>query len=627
MMFDEISRWREGTPPSFSFVPPFLFHRRSIRQFSAQFDWNPYYPPQISFDTMEQHPMSLQSPNGSPGMDSASSNGFPPRHIEGQCVHRCSLSKTTPPQMVFYHQASRCEWHQQRGGPTGPSLYNPSKHGPNAMSFMTPSPAPRQTMANPMISGSERSLSQATFNSSEYSEQDLQNRADSNRSLEIANEDSGYSVSDSVEYVSPIREEVVSESEGDVSGNMVCDDLHTQSNSDSGFDSEKMHDMHLKFTIYSQQGVNPARGPTAFKSRGKPKYFTHVFKGKKYPINVANNDFAILKARLFELSNLMGEKSQGNSFIFHAADSTNSVDIIGYINTHNVYNKGAEELIRTNEDVQNFFQAVLKNPKKISGFDVSMHDPSKKDRQVELDISIGQHKLQAKNLTSNVPTNESDLAHATPEDPVDKAMAALMLKYSTAQNNTSEGWRVYKQDDLTKVMQLNFQQMDVWAKKMVSNPDSVTVDIPPVMDGFQWVDLKNPLTLQTPNTLTKRPTYDPLEKYPIGGIAEAQGYDIEVDPYDLDRVRNHTTMEEYMEFASVRVQARYEACRILMEHDIDSFDFFLYPEVTSLQAIMEMGIKRGTAMRLMHCARRFFQHLLNEEKANSPGHSGSRMVI
>ncbi|KAH9811448.1 hypothetical protein DFH28DRAFT_867141, partial [Melampsora americana] len=65
-------------------------------------------------------PISFQSPNGSTGMASAQSDGFPPRHIEGQCVHRCTLSKTTPPQMVFYHQASRCEWHQQRGGPTGP---------------------------------------------------------------------------------------------------------------------------------------------------------------------------------------------------------------------------------------------------------------------------------------------------------------------------------------------------------------------------------------------------------------------------------------------------------------------------------------------------------------------------
>ncbi|KAH9814394.1 hypothetical protein DFH28DRAFT_826624, partial [Melampsora americana] len=84
-----------------------------------------------------------QTPNGSTGMASSQSEGFPPRHIEGQCVHRCTLLKTTPPQMVFYHQASRCEWHQQRGGPTGPSLYNPSAQVGHNMAFMTPSPGSR----------------------------------------------------------------------------------------------------------------------------------------------------------------------------------------------------------------------------------------------------------------------------------------------------------------------------------------------------------------------------------------------------------------------------------------------------------------------------------------------------
>ncbi|KAH9817683.1 hypothetical protein DFH28DRAFT_1156052 [Melampsora americana] len=538
-----------------------------------------------------------------------------------------TLSKTTPPQMVFYHQASRCEWHQQRGGPTRPSLYDPSAQGPNAMAFMTPTPVCRPPLAHPNVSASEQSLSQGTFHSTEISEVEVQTRADRNRSLEDTFDDSGFSVSDSLEYVSPNREVVVSDSEEDESGDMICDDLNTQSNSVSGFDSEKMHDLHLKFTIFSQQGVNPARGPTALKTRGKPKYYTHVFKGKQFPINVANYDFAILKARLFELSNLMGEKAAGNSFIFEAANSTKSVDLVGYINTHHVYNKAAEKLIRTNDDVKNFFQAVLSNPKKISGIDVSMQDPSKKDKQVELDISIGQHKLQARNLSSNVTTNESDLAHSTPEDPVDKAMAALMLKYSTAQNNTSEGWRVYKQDDLTKVMQLNFQQMDVWAKHMVSNPNAVTVDIPPNVDGFQWVDLKNPLSMQTPTEVTKRNTYDTFPKHAIGGIAEAQGYDIEVDPYDLDRIRTHATMLDYMAFASVREEKRKEVCQILMEHDIEYFDAFLYPEETDLKAIMQMGIKRGTAMRLMNCARRFFQHLINEEKGNSPGLLDSSMVI
>ncbi|KAH9807507.1 hypothetical protein DFH28DRAFT_857503, partial [Melampsora americana] len=51
-------------------------------------NWLTYFSPQISIETMDQHPMCLQSPNGSTGMDSAPSDRFPPRHIEGQCVHR-----------------------------------------------------------------------------------------------------------------------------------------------------------------------------------------------------------------------------------------------------------------------------------------------------------------------------------------------------------------------------------------------------------------------------------------------------------------------------------------------------------------------------------------------------------
>ncbi|KAH9817704.1 hypothetical protein DFH28DRAFT_1156181 [Melampsora americana] len=461
--------------------------------------------------------------------------------------------------------ASRCEWHQQRGGPTGPSLYNPSAQGQNPIAFMTPPPGSRPAFPNPNISASDRSLSQATFSSSEYSDLEVQNRSDPDRSLE--HDDRARSVSESLEYVSLVREHTISHSEDEGSGNMICD----QSNSETGLDLEKMHNLHLKFTIYSQQGVNPARGPTAFKSRGKPKYFTHIFKGKKFPINIANYDFEILKARLFELANQMGEKAEGNSFIFQAADLTNSVDFIGYINTHNIYNKGAEQLIQTNEDVKNFFLAVLSNPKKISGIEVSMHDPSKKEKQVELDISIGQHKLQARNLSSNVPTNKSDLAHSTPEDPVDKAMAALMLKYSTANNNTSEGWRV-------------------------TNPECVTVDVPPTMAGFQWVDLKNPLILQTANTNRQRVTYEHPTKFPIGGIAEAQGFDIELDPYDVKQVRTHASMEDYMEFALVRMEIQHEACRILLEHKIDSFNVFLYPKQTDLTAILNMGITRGTAI-------------------------------
>ncbi|KAH9820380.1 hypothetical protein DFH28DRAFT_1121591 [Melampsora americana] len=384
---------------------------------------------------MDQPRMPFESLNGSIGIESSPSNGFPPQHIKGQCVHRwpSTISKTTPPQMVFYHQAIRCKWHQQRGGPIGPSLYNPSAHGANPVAFMTPSPGSRPTFPLQNLSQSDRSV------------------------LETTKNDSGFLVSDSLEYVS----NGVSKSEANGSVNMICEDLHPQLNSDS--------------------------------------------------------------------------------------------------------------------------------------------EPSKKDKQVELDISIGQHKLQAGNLTSNVPTNESDLAHLTPKDPVNKAMAALMLKYSTAKNNTSEGWRVYKQDDLTKVMQRK-QANDYFLPMQVSNPNSVTVDIPHNMEGFKWVDLKNPLVMQTPTSTTKRAAYDTISNFNIGGIAEAQGYNIELDPYNVDCVRTNATMDKYMVFALVQVQSHDEARQILLQHDIEFFDAFLYPELTNMDAMVEMGIKRGTAMRLMNCA-------------------------
>ncbi|KAH9814188.1 hypothetical protein DFH28DRAFT_1222044 [Melampsora americana] len=182
----------------------------------------------------------------------------------------------------------------QRGGPTGPSMYNPSAHAPNPIAFITPPPGSHPTFPNPNVSASDHSLSQATFNSSEYSNIEILNRANPNQSLE--HNESARLVSDSLEYISPVREDANSDSQDNDSGNMICD----HANSDSGLELETMHDVHLKFTIYSQQGVSPARGPTAFKSCGKPKYFTHIFKGKKFPINLGNYNFAILKARLFK---------------------------------------------------------------------------------------------------------------------------------------------------------------------------------------------------------------------------------------------------------------------------------------------------------------------------------------
>ncbi|KAH9822147.1 hypothetical protein DFH28DRAFT_922473 [Melampsora americana] len=162
-------------------------------------------------------------------------------------IRQSTLSKTTPPQMVFYHQARRCKWHQQHGGPKGPSLYTPSAHGPNPIAFMTPSPGSLPTLSNPNLSASDQSLSCATFNLSEFSDFEVQKVADQNLILKSTYNDSALLVLDELEYVLPIREHVLFNPEDNL----------------SGFQLEKMHDLHLKFGIYSQEGVKPTRGLTA----------------------------------------------------------------------------------------------------------------------------------------------------------------------------------------------------------------------------------------------------------------------------------------------------------------------------------------------------------------------------
>ncbi|EGF97875.1 uncharacterized protein MELLADRAFT_114021 [Melampsora larici-populina 98AG31] len=388
---------------------------------------------------------------------------------------------------------------------------------------------------------------------------------------------------------------------------------------------EVMHGLWLKYVVHSRQGVDPARGPSAAKNLA-PKMFIHTFKACKFAVNINSDSFLDLKEQLFVYSDQMGKNAKGNSFIFKAADATNSVAYIAYIHSHEVYSKAAAIELTCDDDVKQFFLAISTHPKQTSGIDVLMEDPTKKKSEAEKNLSIGQHQLQAKNINANMLTSTLDLAHATPEDPVDTDLAALMVKYSTAKNNNAEGWWVYKFDDITKVMPINFQLLRIWAEHMVKDP-SVTVDKPPKAEGFEWTHLKKTVTLQTPVTSGgSAMTHQPSPITP-GTISEAQGYDIVVDPYKVDQIRTYTTMDNYMAFAGVCVGKVDEVVAILFDHDIERFNAFLYPEETGIKDLVEMGIQHGTAMRLMNCARRFYQHVLNDEIKNPKSPFDSSMVI
>ncbi|EGG05731.1 uncharacterized protein MELLADRAFT_63736 [Melampsora larici-populina 98AG31] len=652
------------------------------------------------------------TPNTSFDLTTNEPTGFPPRHIDGQCAHRWS-SPQDPKRTFFYHQASRCQFFQQRGPPqTPPNFADPNVQGsgppptpPNLAdsnrrhsALMTPTLIPSRNLhdQHPVIPSvtHERTLDSHLFDQTRQSvnpsishqnsdvipftsfespqalvqtPQNFNHRRFTHLSPEddtfpaLASQasnisrdnifpgflsDSGASHNNAIiaqefsqnsldnlpsqtadhRLLNHLRRESPSNYLGNQTSNtagsdnsddsddsdedgrdgMAWDQIDDADEHEAEEPTEVMHDLWLKFVVYSRQGVNPARGPTIAKNRA-PKYYTHTFKARKFAIDVNNNSFADLKARLFELSDDMGKNSQGNSFIFKAADATNSVRVFAYLHAHEVYNKGAETEITCDEDLEDFFSAVLSYPKRVAGFDTLMEDPNKKKLEAERILSIGQHQLQAKNISNNVITTNSDLAHAAPEDPVDAALAALMLKYSTANNNNAEGWRVYKHDDVTKVMPMNFQLLGIWAEHMVKNP-AVTVDIPPEVEGFEWTDLKRPVKMQTDVRGGKNDDHvdkEATKRSPIhpGTISEAQGYNLVIDPYEVDRIRTHANMEEYMAFAGVRVGKIDEACQLLLDHDIERFDAFLYPEETGLEDLIEMGIKRGTAMRLMNCAR------------------------
>lgn len=653
---------------------------------------------------MDPQPIFQHTPNRSLEWDGHEPAPFPPRHIEGQCVHRWP-STQNPAEMVFYHQASRCQFSQQRGAP--PDFAIPTVRGSDNLEFMTPSPRPmtvfhHQSFANPNINHENSSQAQQfnqshddisncstgfelqqliptsqniyqdlsrensghhsfTTSNSQISNNQSLNRENLDHSLftgsgsQITNNQiTGYensqhlfngleSQSTNDHLISSSEESFESseappsniipnqinhnnaESDNGGASNMPWEPLAHTCNSDSEESSAEWHDMFLKYIVYSRQGVDPTSGPTIAKNRA-PKIYKTTFKARKFPLDLNNYSFSELKEQLFALSDQMGKEAEGNSFIFKAADSTNSVSFMGYINQHDVYSKGAEMKLANDDDVEQFFLAVLANPKKVSGIDIEMDGPSKKKLEADRLLSMKQHQLQAKNITQDIDTSNSDLAHSNPIDPVETALSALMLKYSTANNNNSEGWRVYKHDDVTKVMPMNFQLLGIWAEKMVSKPEEVTLDIPPECDGFEWTNLKHPVSMQTPLSSSKSMTQKVSPITP-GTISEAQGYDIVVDPYDLERIRYNATMEDYMAFAAVRVSQRDKTCKILLEYDIKRFDAFLFPEETGLEDLIDMGIKRGTAMRLMNCPRRFYQHLINDEINNPKPPFDSSMVI
>lgn len=66
-----------------------------------------------------------------------------------------------------------------------------------------------------------------------------------------------------------------------------------------------------------------------------------------------------------------------------------------------------------------------------------------------------------------MPTTASTIVESIPMPDKKQHLADLLTKYSTAHNNSREGWRIYNRDDVTMVMNLTHAHMVLWAEELV----------------------------------------------------------------------------------------------------------------------------------------------------------------
>lgn len=383
----------------------------------------------------------------------------------------------------------------------------------------------------------------------------------------------------------------------------------------------KKYQIDLSYVTYSAKPIDPTKGATAPKHRGPPTYIMHQFKSVPRMFDLTNTSFGDLKNKLFMLADIADgkEKGDGLSSIFKSADATDSVVFSAIISKHPTFAQIHKRFIKDDDDVKEFFEAV-KNSKVVGVITTAMVDPKQKAKEAEQALALAQNMLQSQNVKENRTTSISETAHKTiPLNPVDKHLADLMERYGNAHNNSAEGYRIYKRGDVTKVQQLSWAQMLEWAEIMDAGTDpAVTIEDPPENhDGFQWVDLKGPLSDQTP---LKSDQSHPVQNHPVnnmpehGSVAEAQGYKIVVDPYELDRIREYASMSEYLAFARIRPQKWEEVTSVLAKNKIYHFDAFVYPKMMNICKVVKMGIGWGIAVRLFACARRFYEHILDVEE-------------
>ncbi|KAH9816641.1 hypothetical protein DFH28DRAFT_1220637 [Melampsora americana] len=378
---------------------------------------------------------------------------------------------------------------------------------------------------------------------------------------------------------------------------------------------KQLRDFSLLFIYCTKKPVNPTKGFTAPKGRNScSTYFSHELKGTR-AFDLAETNMVVFKKKLFKMADEIDEEedSDGISSILEGADVSGRISIQIFIPSHNVYSKGKTIMLKTNDQLKSFFNAVELVPQNDPGIIVTMEDPSKQALQEEkVKLSKCQAKLVAQSIknTGNEPSN-SELAIMIPEDPTDVQLALLMKEYGTGSNNTKEGYRVHHATDNCMVMQLTFEHLYLWARELAKGTTGVTLHNPPNQDGFKWEDIRRPLETTTPMRSSKRLKGEESTK--TSPYSQLQGhFDCTIDRALLEQFKSRSTLGNYLLFASVPPEEVEDVVKVLQAKKIRNFDKFLFPEIINFKNLVEYGVDPGIAFDLMYYARDYYQFLERE---------------
>ncbi|EGG09363.1 uncharacterized protein MELLADRAFT_95802 [Melampsora larici-populina 98AG31] len=361
------------------------------------------------------------------------------------------------------------------------------------------------------------------------------------------------------------------------------------------------YNVKLTYLMYTQKGVNPLKMSVQKLNKGVGKWIAYRIDPTTKIIDIDDNSFIALKNILFTAADSIDQDAPagGNSAIFKLADASGSVTIT----------------LTGDNDVQAFFTAVQLAPLKEAGISILMADPAKSAKAADAKIDMAQTRLKAMNAMNNVTVSDSQLTDSLPHDPLQLKLEALIKKYGSLENNSREGWRVYKPHEASKYMQMNYEHLHKWAQELAECQAGVNLENPPMyLEGFKWTDVKRPLSTAAPQHSAKKNkcSSDAGPPHAPGGYSELQGYHIAVNREELEELKKHCNLEEFLNYAGIPPFFVRELAKILWDHHIDSFDQFLFPDIMNIRDVLGLGISWGMVMKLFAQSRLFYKQLKKE---------------